>query len=260
MFILFRRSEDMEEEYEALLRSDCQSTQYLLRVPPSTRVIGRYSCLPFYKEVESELSLIGSQLINTYDQHRYIADIENWYGDLRPYTPETWFTWHNLPSGSFVVKGRTNSRKFQWNRQMFCESKADVSRVVSTLLDDSLVRDQGLCVRQYAPLKRFDTGINGLPITNEWRVFCYRSKVLIGDYYWSNYADTQPYTWDELPDAALKLLEAVVQIVSKRTEFYVVDIAETERGDWIVIELNDGQMSGLSMIDPDSFYKEISSI
>jgi hypothetical protein len=213
--------------------------------------------LPFYREVEAELGLIGCRLINSYDQHRYIADIENWYSDLKDYTPKTWFDWCSLPDSSFVIKGRTNSRKFQWATQMFCPTKADVPLIAEVLLNDAMMNEQGLCVREYVPLKRFETGINGLPITNEWRVFCLGDKVVAGDYYWSNYPECKPCDWERLPNAAWYLLNDVMGIVSQHTNFYVVDIAETERGEWILVELNDGQMSGLSMIDAKGLYKRL---
>jgi len=37
----------------------------------------------------------------------------------------------------------------------------------------------------------------------------------------------------------------------------VVDVARTESGEWIVIELNDGQQSGLSDNDPDQLYSNM---
>jgi hypothetical protein len=36
-----------------------------------------------------------------------------------------------------------------------------------------------------------------------------------------------------------------------------MDIAKTQSGEWIVIELNDGQMSGLSENDPNVLYKNL---
>lgn len=41
------------------------------------------------------------------------------------------------------------------------------------------------------------------------------------------------------------------------TNFYVVDVAQTESGDWLVVELNEGQMSGLSDNNPDIFYSAL---
>lgn len=140
---------------------------------------------------------------------------------------------------------------------MFCKTKADVPIIAASLYQDSMIRDQGFCVREYIPLKQFDVGINGLPITNEWRVFCYKDQIIIGDYYWLNYPEYKPYNWEQLPTQAFHLLNTVMSIVSQKTNFYVVDIAETNSGEWIVIELNDAQMSGLSMIDPQKFYDRL---
>jgi len=254
--ILFRNSQEVNEEYN--IAKDILGSglvNYRTEILENELVIGRYSALPFYEELEKELALKGSRLVNSYVQHLYIADIKNYYEDLKEFTPRTYFLWYNLPDGSYVVKGRTNSRKFQWDKQMFARTNVDVISIVSRLLDDSLIRDQGVCVRKYVPLRTYDIGINGLPITNEWRCFCYQEKLLSYGYYWSNFPDKKPY--DELPKEALELLGKIMNIASKKTNFYVVDLAETEDGKWIMIELNDGQMSGLSEIDPEVFYKKL---
>lgn len=254
--VWFRYSEDMQEEYE-ILSKFTNWTRYLPEIPPRSVVIGRYSVLPFYQDVEAELSLIGSRLINSYEQHMYLADIEQWTWDLSAYTPQTWFRWDHLPQGSYVLKGRTNSRKYQWNRQMFCPTREDIPKVAASLMDDTFIRRQGLCLREYVPLRKLGEGINGLPISNEWRVFFLGTEIIAGGFYWSNFTELQPYKWNELPQEAYGLLDIVREKVSKRTNFYVVDIAETAEGDWIVIELNDGQMSGLSCIDPSDFYNHL---
>ena len=257
--IWFRYSEDVREEYEALTGlGNWTRTRHLLEIPPRSVVVGRYSVLPFYKDIEEELALIGSRLINSYEQHLYLADVEQWYQDLFLYTPQTWFSWeHYLPPGSYVLKGRTNSRKHQWNRQMFCPTREDIPKVAASLMDDTFIREQGLCLREYVPLKKLGEGINGLPISNEWRVFFLGTQLIAGGFYWSNFSELQPYKWHELPAEAYTLLDIVREKVSKRTNFYVVDIAEKADGDWIVIELNDGQMSGLSCIDPAVFYHHL---
>ena len=252
--VLFRYSDEVDEEFQAIFAEPWIYNSRTL-LPKNSLVVARYSCLPFYKELEQDLAWQGSKLINSWEQHTYIADIENWYEDLKDFTPQTWFDWSCLPEGSFVLKGRTNSKKFQWNTQMFAKTREDVPRIANNLLNDQLISQQGLCVRKYVPLKRFDTSINGLPITDEWRVFFYKNTIISYGYYWSNFADKQPYL--TLPGPALRLLRQVGEIASKKTNFFVVDIARTEDNDWIVIELNDGQMSGLSMNEPNQFYERL---
>ena len=39
-----------------------------------------------------------------------------------------------------------------------------------------------------------------------------------------------------------------------------IDVAQTESGEWIVVELNDGQMSGLSENNPEVLYKNLTTV
>lgn len=247
--ILFRKGLEEEGEFDAASKY-FDVVEYRSTISPNSLIIGRYSVLPYYSELEKEIKLKNSRLINSYDQHLYVADIQNWYSDLQDITPETWFTWGHLPEGQYVVKGRTNSRKHEWNKRMFAKNKEQLVSIAKSLLDDALISEQGLCVRKYIPLKTFDKGINDLPITNEWRFFFYKDKIIDFGYYWSFY-ENKPRTIDKA--GILKAKEAA-KIVADKINFFVVDVAETESGEWIVIELNDAQMSGLSCINPDSLY------
>ena len=50
-------------------------------------VIGRYSVLPFYREIEADLAVNGCKLINSHAQHCRIANFE-YYKQLKDVTPE----------------------------------------------------------------------------------------------------------------------------------------------------------------------------
>ncbi len=221
------------------------------------QVIGRYSVLPYYRETYEDLYNMGSVLCNSPEQHNYLATIEQWYWDLEAYTPKTYFAPWDLPEGkSFVVKGQTNSRKHEWNRRMFAPTRADVSNIVQSLLDDALIRDQGIVVREYVPLVTYERGINDLPFTNEWRAFFWKDILVDAGYYWSTYDGPR---MERMPKEAYDLLDKVSEVIcsAERATFYVVDIAQSQTGEWIVIELNDGQMSGLSTIPPKRFYAHL---
>jgi len=256
--VLFRNNLDNEEEMVCV--NNClPNNHYLYRsdIQKHTIVVGRYSVLPFYDELCKELKCRNSFLINSFAQHNFIAKME-YINVIKEYTPATYFEWHGLPEGQYVVKGLTNSRKHQWKHQMFAPTKSEISKVVARLLDDSLVRDQGIAVREYIPLKQFDIGINDLPITNEWRVFVCYGKIVDYGYYWANFPEHKPY--DKLPQEAVDLLYVVIEKLKSYANFFVLDLAETKDGKWIVIEMNDGQMSGLSMIEPMSFYTNLKKI
>jgi hypothetical protein len=54
-----------------------------------------------------------------------------------------------------------------------------------------------------------------------------------------------------------EFIQKVIDRVKDKVNFFVMDIAKTQSGDWIVVELNDGQMSGLSENDPNVLYKNL---
>lgn len=231
---------------------------YRSQIPDNSLVIGRYSVLPFYKELEDELALKNSKLVNSYSQHNYIADICNWYEDIKEFTPVTFTTWGHINEGKWVVKGKTSSRKHNWNTHMFADGREQLLNVVKNLLDDPLISKDGLVVREYIPLKRIDTGINGLPITKEWRTFFYKDSFLAGSYYWSNFSDEfKKDNPEEIPADVVDFATKVAKIVSEHTNFFVLDIAEKESGGYVCIEINDGQMSGLSDVKPDFLYGKL---
>lgn len=217
-------------------------------------VIGRYSVLPFYKELEDDLKRHGSKLINSYEQHKWIADF-HYYEYIQQYTPKTWRVndFYQAPEGKYVVKGLTNSRKFQWNTHMFADSKKRALEICSQLTnDDLLIAQQGIMFREYIPLLTYERGINDLPFTNEWRFFFYEDQILSFGYYWS-IAESQ----GKISDLAIKFAQKIAGIASKHAKFFVVDIAQTQEGHWIVIEMNDGQMSGLSENNPHALYSNL---
>lgn len=254
---LFNTNED-KYEFECCSRYfdtySCRNS-----IPGFNNVIGRYSVLPYYKEICDDLNFKDSYLINTYREHSWIASFE-WYEYLKDYTPCTWQE-HDIykltdADGPFIAKGKTNSKKFKWDTHMFARNKSDLVSVINNVYNDDLISSQGIVVRKYVPLKLFEVGINGLPFTNEWRFFCYKDTIVSYGYYWTTLNDMSlPY----INDDGINLVQEVMNIASRYTTFYVLDVAETMSNEWILIEVNDGQMSGLSMNNPDMLYKNLSN-
>lgn len=256
--LLFRKlSRESQAELDIAKRF---FTAYQLRcaIPPKSLVIPRYATLPFPLELERDLELHGSKLINSYTQHQWIADFE-YYRDerIQELTPQTWFP-HEVVAckhtGPFVVKGATNSKKWDWDSMMFAETKEQAIEIGSKLRKDSMIGEQEIVIREFVPLKTYEKGINGLPFTNEWRFFFLRHKLLCKGYYWS--CADQPSRARLEPEGE-NLAQRVADIAQEFVNFFVVDIAQTEKGNWILIEINDGTMSGLSEIDPTTLYRNL---
>ena len=93
-------------------------------------------------------------------------------------------------------------------------------------------------------------------MSEEYRFFVLDGEVLCGGFYWSSYADdiTEPVSPDFVPE---EFLFEVVERVRELARFIVIDIARTEEGNWIVVELNDGQQSGLCGIAPNDLYQNL---
>lgn len=221
-------------------------------------VIPRYSALPFYKEFEADVTYLGAKIINTFREHRYVADLKTWYLDLCDQTPRTWFDMETLPEeGPFVLKGETSSKKFQWNSHMFAKNKKEAIQVHSRLAEDGYVGYQEIVARQYVPLKKLAQGFQGLPISEEYRYFVLDGEILCGAFYWSEHYDVIDEKDRDISQVPTEWLQEVIEAVKHRVRFFVIDVARTEDGKWIVIELNDGQQSGLSMNDPDILYSRL---
>jgi len=264
--LLFRNDANTDQEFETA-RWVMGGNVFQLRssIPDNSIVIGRYSVLPFYKELEEDLLTKGSRLINTHAQHKYIADME-YYQDVKDFTFKTWFDTHEMMSdpynGPVVVKGKINSRKHEWDEKMFAEDKIKACVLGSALHCDDLLAPQGIIYRQYVPLETFEIGIHGLRFTNEWRFFFLGNTCVGSGYYWSNASNeslekAMSFRMDKAWEKFEEFTQGIADIVSKKANFFVLDIAMTESGEPILVEINDGQMSGLSMVHAKRLYSEI---
>lgn len=256
--ILFRKSfdRDLDDEFK-MCQQFFNTVEYRSDLPAKSKIIGRYSTLPYYQELEYDVKKIGSELINSFSQYNYIANFE-YYQDIKDYTFPTWFDSQDLPGGEYVVKGRTNSRKFNWDSLMYAPDRRTAINIGCDLMYDPLICSQGLIYRKYIPLETYEIGINGMPMTNEWRCFFLGEESLSFGYYWSTLDDTSKIDDVEFcRSGGLKFAEKIAKIVSKKVNFFVLDIAKTQSGDWILVEVNDGQMSGLSLNDPHVLYRNL---
>jgi hypothetical protein len=255
--ILFRKSLADDGEYEIAQKYFDVYTQRS-DIPRHSTVIGRYSTLPFYKELVYDLDKNLAYLLNSYKQHKWIADFE-YYNVLKEYTPETWddeTIRYCKYDGPFVVKGKTNSRKYRWNTHMFAKTKIDALKIGCELMNDELIATQGVLYRKYYPLLTYEVGLNGLPFANEWRFFFYKNHLLSYGYYWS----ISEYIPNQISPKAIEFAQKIAKIASQYTNFFVLDVAETVEGKWILIEINDGSMSGLSENNPHTLYSNLKSI
>ncbi len=259
--VILMRASLAEDEELRVAREHLPVYETRGKVPADSLVVGRYSVLPYYRELEEDLKVNGSALINTVNQHGYVADMKQWYADLKDFTPRTFFSLSAFtsacPAGAYVLKGQTNSKKQQWDTHMFAPTPADVGTVYRRLCDDGLIGDQDVYIREYVPLRNFGAGIRGLPISEEYRFFVLDGKVVGSGWYWSQFPEVREEN-NLSPDLVDQtFLRNAIDAVGHAIRFFVIDVARRADGGWMVVELNDGCMAGLSDVDPNVLYSNL---
>lgn len=261
--IILYRDFDIDNHEQDAMDTHFETEYSRNSINRNSLVIGRFSVLPFYKELENDLKQIDCKLINSYEQHSFVADIGQWYPVIKDYTPETWSMrvgTDNLPIDcSFILKGATNSIKRLWTTHMFARTRTDVPDVYGRLLDDTMIGQQEIFVRRYVPLRKLGESVNGMPITEEYRFFICYGQIVSGGFYWSSHVNdikSIPF----IDTVLYYFVDKVANLIGDRCNFYTIDIGITEEGNPIVIELNDGQMAGLSENDPFVMYKNLKDI
>lgn len=100
----------------------------------------------------------------------------------------------------------------------------------------------GIILKEFVDLKRYEGA------TNEWRHFVFLRGARLG----LNRNSCQPCTTPEPPDSYVSTRNIVI------VPFYTIDYAELEDGTWTILEVGDGQVSGLAESDdPIRFYEEM---
>lgn len=255
MILLFRAGTLEEEEELAIASKYFSVVRNRAKVLRGSLVVGRYSTLPYYNELVLDLACKGSRLVNSSEQHSWIADF-HWYREFKDETPETW-TEREFPSsscqGPFILKGTTNSRKQRWKTHMFAQTRQDAIKIACELAQDPFIGQQGIVYRQYEQFKQLDTDpISHIPIIHEFRCFFYGETLLVDGFYWTN-TEHAP----EFPDSGRDYVRGLAKTAAKFANFFVLDVAQKEDGTWRLIEINDGQQAGLSGCDPDDLYREL---
>ena len=224
----------------------------LFDVQKGDLVYARHYAWPWERRLDADVARLGATLLNDGFAYRYAADPSRWAEDLRGLTPDTWVDFAQLPDDTaFIVKG-SSADKGAWER-MYAPTKSAAIQLRSLLQRDTGMRAQTLVARRYVPLERLGDGLGGCPVSTEFRVFVLDREVVGRGFYWPPEDCTvrDPPPASEIPADFLR--EALAR-VHPRLRFYALDVARTAAGDWIVIEVNDGQRSGLSEVRACELY------
>lgn len=153
-----------------------------------------------------------------------------------------------------IVKDFVKSRKHEWFEACFIPNASDKEKVRQVtekfieLQGEDL--NEGLVFREFIEFEALTNhSKSGMPLTKEFRLFFLHKKLVFSTEYW----DEGDYNNSETPN---DFFEEIAQTVA--SNFFTMDIAKKENGDWLIIELGDGQVSGLpENADIENFYQSI---
>jgi len=150
-----------------------------------------------------------------------------------------------------IVKDYVKSQKHAWDEACFIPSASDrgtVDRVVRRFLElQGPDLAGGLVFREFVEFEALGRHPHsGMPLTVEYRLFFLDGRLLLGAEYW----DEGEYRGEGPPLERFAALAAQVQ-----SRFFTMDVARRKDGDWMVVELGDGQVAGLpARADLGAFY------
>jgi hypothetical protein len=222
-----------------------------------------------YESLYTELLKKNIKLINSPTEYKYCHYLPESYHKIEGYTPKTIWIKKGELNNSFdilhklikefdnkpvIVKDYVKSCKHQWNDACFIPDASDLKnfdRVVKNLIE---LRGEdfegGIIVREFIKLEFLtEHSKSKMPLAKEFRLFFLSKNLLQSFYYW----DEGEYN-DEIPSG--KEISDLLKLANNiDSQFFTMDIAKTATGTWTIIELGDGQVSGLPFnADLKKFY------
>ena len=154
-------------------------------------------------------------------------------------------------SGAVTIKDFVKSRKYEWDEAFYIPDTSDTTHALQVV--HNFIERQGtelvggLVMRKFIELKSLgEHPKSHTPIFEEYRVFYLNNSPLALINYWRAEKITLSLADQKLIQVAQK------QIPSN---FCTIGFARTASGQLIIMEMGDGQVSGLQGYDESTFYK-----
>jgi hypothetical protein len=221
-----------------------------------------------YRNLYEELSKKNYILVNDpieYKNCHYLPDSLQFIGN---YTPKTIFqkienkedikkiiervsVFNGKP---VIIKDYVKSEKHYWNTACYVENSSNKLFLNESILKFLELREdflnEGIVIREFIELNELAKhSKSGMPLSEEYRLFFFNNELLSVYNYWEegNYETLKIDT---------KIFEEVAKNI--KSNFFTMDIAREKNGNLIIIELGDGQVSGIpENIDKYEFYKRL---
>ncbi len=259
--------------YEALVSFDnaIQATKTIKKLEQIEDAIYRgWMMKPYYYDKLFQALLQKNiRLLNTLDAYTHCHYLPYTYDIIKEKTPTSvWCSVHEYKDNfhllkdklsifegkAIIVKDYVKSRKHEWHDACYINSSSDeeeLKRVTNNFITrQAETLNEGLVFREFIELEFLTNhSKSNMPLTKEFRIFVLHKKPICIFKYW----DEGDYNHEIVP---IEEYEEIIRSID--SNFYTLDIAKRKDGKWIIIEVGDGQVSGL----PDNaniknFYNEI---
>jgi len=250
---------------------DCKTAENALAYVPEFDTlmpalwIGFIPTFERYKAIYDAAIAKNAQLINTPEQHALATELDKFYPLISDLTPKSIMIEssnqleHHMKELRFpvFVKGVAKSNKDKGWKAVTASNADELESILQETFENSYRTRGKVIIRELVKLKTVATDPKGFPIGREYRAFVYQQEILEMGFYWDDYNDTYSLSKDDKHN-----IRHLVQETTRRIDvpFMSVDVAQLETDEWIVIEIGDGQFSGLSQISPIKLWKQLSQI
>ncbi|MCB1308730.1 MAG: ATP-grasp domain-containing protein [Leptospiraceae bacterium] len=193
------------------------------------------------------------RLIHSPEEYQRTSFLPIWYPLIEKYTPRSkWF--EEFPEGSEIesdftypvfIKGERQTNRHSRAKSII-NSRSELDNLRIVWKDDSILHWQRIVVRDFIPLELIvpDDG-RSMPKSIEFRTFWWKGHCVSVGNYWTSEA----YKVSDLEkEQMLQIAKQVADLIN--VTFLVVDMAKSLDGQWIVIEVNDGQDAGYAGNNP----------
>lgn len=227
--------------------------------------IGYIPTIEYYQAIYDAGLKKNVRLVNTLEQHRTAMEFDRFYPLIADLTPKSVFidgmSQLERIADELIfpvfVKGAVKSNKDQGWDAVIANDLTELRTLVQSTMQNAYRTRGKVIIRELVKLRTVATDVNGFPIGREYRAFVYEQDILDYGFYWDEYDDTYPLSSDDRES-----IRALAVDTARRVDvpFVSVDLAQVESGQWIVIEIGDGQFSGLSQISPLRLWQKLSQI
>jgi hypothetical protein len=217
-----------------------------------------------YQQFHAGLLKRGYSLVSSPAQYAEVVYFPNYYLKIREHspaavwteTPDSFLAWslsHKFGDGPFVIKDHVKSAKHQWRDACFVPKGS--SREQFEHIAENLKKEQGpsffrgFVVKQYVPLQRRGEGAREYPQCEEYRLFFWDRRLLVFSHYHRQTENAGDWT-------------TFVELAQRfDSPFFTMDVALTEDGRWIVVDMGAGEVSALPpSLPPERFYGELAKV